>query len=54
MPTDDNSVVRDFIDRLDRGELNGHVGVELSKLSYEQLLRVARITAERIEKQLDK
>ena len=51
MPTDDD-VVGDFIDRLDKGELNGHVGVELSKLSYEQLLRVARITAERIEKQM--
>ena len=47
---DIDEVVRVFMERLDRGELNGHLGLELPKLSYEQLLRVARILAEREEK----
>ena len=52
MPAEDDAVAREFIERLDRGELNGHLSVELPRLSYEQLLRVAKIIAERIESQV--
>jgi hypothetical protein len=45
---------RDFIKRLDRGELTGNLCVVLSKLSYEQLLCGASNTAERIEKKMDR
>ena len=51
-PTHDDDVVRSFIERLDRDELNGHLSVELPKLTYAQLLRVGMILAERIEKEL--
>jgi len=32
--------------------LNGHLSVELPKLTYAQLLRVGMVLAERIEKEL--
>ena len=50
MDTDDDAIVRSFIQRLDNGELNGHMNYEMSTLSYDQLLRVGQILAERITK----
>ena len=47
---DDEEVVRTFIERLDKGELNGKLTAELPKLTYEQLLRVGKILAKREEK----
>ena len=48
MPTDDD-VVRDFIKRLDQGEIDGTLN--LDKLSDFQLLRVMQILAGRVEEQ---
>ena len=45
MPTDDDAVVRDFIERLDRGEVNGHLAEELPKLSYRGARAMANVSA---------
>lgn len=45
----EDPVIRAFIHRLDKGELNGKLNFELSKLSYGQLLRVSEILARRVE-----
>jgi len=45
----DDAVVRAFIERLDKRELNGHLNQELGKLTYAQLLRVSQILAQRVE-----
>jgi hypothetical protein len=46
MATDD-AVIADFLKRLDSGQMDGRLNVELSKLSYAQILTVGRILAER-------
>ena len=51
---DDEEAVRIFMERLDRGDLDGHLTDELPKLTYAQLLRVGRILAERRGKQREK
>ena len=48
MPTDED-VVRDFIERLDKGEIDGTLN--LDRLSDLQLLRVMQILVERAEEQ---
>ncbi len=54
MQSDDEAVVRAFIERLENGELNGKMNTELAKLTYEQLLRVSQILAKRVEKEREK
>lgn len=47
----DDTVVRAFIERLDKRELNDQLKVELKKLTNEQLYLVSRVLAERVEMQ---
>jgi len=47
----DDAVVRAFIERLDRRELNDELKLELKKLTNEQLHRVSRILAQRVDMQ---
>ncbi len=54
MQSNDEAVVRAFIERLENGELNGKMNRELAKLSYEQLLRVSQILGKRVEKEREK
>ena len=39
----------DFVQKLDKGGLDGRVIDELGKLSYEQLLRISQLLAQRVE-----
>ncbi len=48
MHPDDDAVVREFIERLDQGELDEHLADELAKLTYGQQLSVAQIITERM------
>lgn len=43
----DDPVVTSFLKRLESGEVDGRLNIELSKLSYAQLLALSRILAER-------
>ena len=47
----DDAVVRSFIERLDDRELKNELKIDLKKLTNEQLLRVSRILAKRVETQ---
>ena len=43
----DDAVIADFLERLDTGQVDGQLNVELAKLSYSQLLMVSKVFAER-------
>ena len=46
---DDDAVIADFLKRLDTGQVDGQLNVELAKLSYSQLFMVSKILVERRE-----
>jgi len=50
MPTDETEFPKDFLAKMDSGELDGQFTTELKKLSSEQLEQIAHLLAERDEK----
>ena len=43
----DNELIETFLKRLEGGEIDGRLNLELARLSYSQLLTVSKILAER-------
>jgi hypothetical protein len=49
MRTDENEFPKDFLTKMDAGELDGHFTTEVKKLSKEQLEQLARVLVDRDE-----